>query len=97
MSAVSAVIPKRIAGQKTSHNCRDRNRAGSHSPSFNTPGNDVVKDSRSLPATCPPLPRMPAFGVYAVIGDGRRVASSGEAGGHLFVIFSAFSSNNISP
>ena len=110
MSSVSAVIPKRIAGQKTSHNCRDRNRAGSHS--FNTPGNDVVKGSRSLPATCPPVPEMPAhklnavsgvgrrvptFGVYAVIGDGRRVASSGKAGGHLFVIFSAFSLNNTSP
>jgi hypothetical protein len=51
----------------------------------------------NAPGACPPLPRMPAFGVYAVIGDGRRVASSGEAGGHLFVIFSAWAcqSNSI--
>ncbi|MBW1676861.1 MAG: hypothetical protein JRJ79_09690 [Deltaproteobacteria bacterium] len=66
-----------------------------YSPFFNAPGNDVVESSRSLPATCPPLPRMPGFGVYAVIGRGRRVASSGEAGGHLFVIFSACKPNSI--
>ena len=29
---------------------------------------------RNLSTTCPPLPRIPAFGPYAVPGDGRRVA-----------------------
>ena len=34
-------------------------------------------EGRGLPATCPPLPEMPAHKLNAVSGVGRRVASSG--------------------
>ena len=42
----------------------------------------MMKRTRSLPG----IATHAGFGVYAGIGDGRRVASSGEAGGHLFLI-----------
>ncbi|MBW1796769.1 MAG: hypothetical protein JRJ38_20535 [Deltaproteobacteria bacterium] len=35
---------------------------------------DVMQDTGCLPATCPPLPRMPAHKLNAVSGVGRRVA-----------------------
>ena len=35
-----------------------------------------------IPGACPPLPEMLAFDLPGVPGVGRRVASSGEAGGH---------------
>jgi len=46
---------------------------GEKNPVWARDNQDVFLPFR-LPTTCPPLPRMPAFGLYAVHGDGRRVA-----------------------
>ncbi|MBW1796581.1 MAG: hypothetical protein JRJ38_19565 [Deltaproteobacteria bacterium] len=81
-----------------------------NAPGNDVAGRLLEPSTTSLPETCPPLPEMLAYKMHAIRGDGRRVpahklnaasgvgrrvASSGEAGGHLFVIFSACKPNSI--
>ena len=65
-----------------------------YSPSFNAPSNDVVEGSRSLPAIASsglPAMAMAACDLGAMTS---RRWQAGEAGGHLFVIFSACKPNS---